>query len=325
MQPRINKSAVEFLKSYQLAVLGFGSQGQAQALNLRDSGNIPTIGLPAKGKSRHAAKAAGFQIKTPLKCIESADIISVLIPDHKHKEFFDSIPDKKLSGKSFIFAHGLSVAFGLVKLPPSCDVILVAPHGPGVRLRELYQSGKSFTAFYGIANDASGKAGQIAKAYAAAIGCPLSKLFKTSFREEAVGDIFGEQAVLCGGLVGLIESGFETLVHHGLSPESAYLECVYQLDLIVDLIKRYGPAGMFERISKTAAFGSLQNKDKLFDHQMANKMDALYRQIESGKFARSLLEENHKGMKNLKANLAKSKRSHLQQTHDKIYRKLFRQ
>jgi ketol-acid reductoisomerase len=318
MRPRIDKSAVNYLKSYGLAVLGYGSQGQAQALNLRDSGFIPIIGLPSRSKAKRAAKVAGFEIATPRKCIDSADIISVLIPDHKHKEFFDNIPNKILSGKTFIFAHGLSVAFGLVKLPSTCDVILVAPHGPGVRLRELYQTGKSFTAFWAVENDASGHALQIANAYASAIGCRPGGLFKSSFREEAVGDIFGEQAVLCGGLVGLIESGFDTLVRHGLSPESAYLECVYQLDLIIDLIKKHGPSGMFERISKTAAFGSLQNKDKLFDRRMAQKMEGFYNQIASGKFAKSLLAENRMGMKSLKAKLSQSKKSQLQKTHDKI-------
>jgi ketol-acid reductoisomerase len=322
MAREINKSTVKFLRRYKLAILGFGSQGQAQALNLRDSGIIPIIGLPIKSKSRPAAKTAGFEITPPQECIESADIISVLIPDHKHKEFFDGFPKKMLSGKSFIFAHGLSMAFKLIKLPASCDIILVAPHGPGVRLRELYQAGKSFTAFWGVENDVSGHAKQIAKAYAVAIGCQSTGLFKSSFREEAVGDIFGEQAVLCGGLVGLIETGFETLIHHGLSPESAYLECVYQLDLIVDLIKKYGPAGMFDRISKTAALGSLQNKGKLFDSQMAHEMEALYNDIESGKFARSLLAENRKGMKTFKANLAQSKKTKLQKTHDRIIRKL---
>ncbi|HBC46703.1 MAG TPA: ketol-acid reductoisomerase, partial [candidate division Zixibacteria bacterium] len=238
MKRKTNQSG-GLLKNYRLAILGFGSQGQAQALNLRDSGLTPTIGLPPKSKSRIAVRKAGFRVVTPWQAIDSADIISVLLPDHKHQEFFNKIGD--ISSKTFIFAHGLSVAFGLAKLPDTCDTILIAPHGPGLRIRELYQSGKTFTAFWAVNNDASGKARQIASAYAAAIGCPPKSLFKTSFRDEAIGDIFGEQAVLCGELVGLIESGFDTLVRHGLSPESAYLECVYQLDLIIDLIKKFGP------------------------------------------------------------------------------------
>jgi ketol-acid reductoisomerase len=314
------KSKGNLLKNYRLAILGFGSQGQAQALNLRDSGFAPIIGLTQKSKSRAIARRAGFKVVTPRKAIDNADIISVLLPDHKHKELFDKIGN--ISGKTFIFAHGLSVAFGLAKLPSSCDTILIAPHGPGLRLRELYQSGKTFTAFWAVNNDASGKAQQIANAYAAAIGCPPKNLFKTSFREEAIGDIFGEQAVLCGGLVGLIETGFDTLVRHGLSPESAYLECVYQLNLITDLIKKFGPAGMFEHISKTAAFGSLQSKGKLFDRDIARKMESLYREIESGRFAKSLMNENKKGMKSLKTKIRSAQKSHLQKAHDALARKL---
>ena len=317
---RKNNRSGALLRNYRLAILGFGSQGQAQALNLRDSDLTSIIGLPSKSKSRIAARKAGFKVVTPRQAIDSADIISVLLPDHKHKELFDKIGD--ISNKTFIFAHGLSVAFGLARLPDSCDTILIAPHGPGLRLRELYQSGKTFTAFWAVNNDSSGKARQIAKAYAAAIGCPPKNLFKTSFRDEAIGDIFGEQAVLCGGLVGLIETGFDTLIRHGLSSESAYLECVYQLDLIIDLIKKFGPAGMFERISKTAAFGSLENKGKLFDRDMAHKMELLYREIESGRFAKSLMNENKKGMKNLKAKIRAAQNSPLQKTHNSLAQKL---
>jgi ketol-acid reductoisomerase len=227
-----------------------------------------------------------------------------------------------LDGKALIFAHGLSVAFGLAKPPGTCDIILVAPHGPGIRIRELYSAGKPFTAFWGVANDASGRAAKIARAYAAAVGCPAKGLFATTFRDEAFGDIFGEQAVLCGGLVGLIETGFATLVNKGISPRDAYLECVHQLDLIVDLIKRHGPAGMFERISKTAAYGSLKNKDRLFDSSMRKKMNALYGEIENGKFARELLRENRAGMASLKRALAKERKSPLQKAHARLWKGL---
>ena len=207
------------------------------------------------------------------------------------------------------------MAFGLVKPSKTCDIILVAPHGPGIRIRELFLAGKPFTSFWAIQNDASGHASRIARAYAAAIGCPANNLFKTTFHDEAVGDIFGEQAVLCGGLAGLLEAGFETLVKKGLPPRDAYLECVYQLDLIVDLIKQHGPAGMFERISKTAAFGSLKSRTRLFDRQMRKKMSALYNDIESGEFARRLLLENRAGMANFERDLANYRKSLLQKTH----------
>ncbi len=310
------------LRNMRIAVIGYGSQGSAQAQNLRDSGIAPIIGLRSRSSSRARAKRDRFEIETPERAVAHADIIAVLAPDHEHKRLFDSLAPGALSGKALIFAHGLSVAFGLVKPPPDCDVILVAPHGPGLRLRELYQAHKPFTAFWAVHQDASGKAAQIGRAYAMAIGCPSKNLFPSSFREEAIGDIFGEQAVLCGGLVGLIEKGFDTLLRNGLSPENAYLECVYQLDLIIDLIKRHGPAGMFERISKTAAFGSLKNKDSLFGPDLRGRMQALYEQIEIGSFASDLMRESDGGMKSLRAMLDQSQKSLLQRTHESLARKL---
>jgi ketol-acid reductoisomerase len=317
-----NKPNINILKGRRIAIIGYGSQGQAQALNMRDSGYPPIIGLPTKSKSRKIARKDGFSIVSPHKAIFNSEIIIVLIPDHKHKELFEQISAKNITGKAFIFAHGLSVAFGLVKLPKTCDIILVAPHGPGIRIRELYQKGLQFTSFWAVENDVSGNANKIARAYATAIGCPPAGLFKSTFKDEAIGDIFGEQAVLCGGLVGLLESGFMTLVKNGLSAENAYLECVYQLDLIIGLIKEHGPAGMFERISKTAAFGSLKNKDVLFDRASIRRMQKLYDGVRSGRFAKSLMAENKKGMKNLAKMLKLMKNSPLQKTHEKLKPKL---
>lgn len=313
------ESLIRNLRKYNICVLGYGSQGRAQALNLRDSGIPPLIGLPSGSKSRKAARADGFAIATPERAVKRGDIIVLLIPDHKHKELFDGFRKPQiLSGKTLIFAHGLSIAFGLVKPPPDCDVILIAPHGPGLRLRENYITGEPFTAFRGIENDHSGKALQIARAYAAAIGCPAANLFPSTFMEEAVGDIFGEQAVLCGGLVGLMESGFDTLVKKGHSRRSAYLECIYQLDLLIDLVKQFGPAGMFERISKTAAFGSLKRKQFLFDSEFRRKMEALYDDIQKGGFAKTLTRENARGMTGFLRMLKASRESSLQKTHDSL-------
>jgi ketol-acid reductoisomerase len=316
-------SLIRYLKNRQTAIIGYGSQGHAQALNLRDSGIVPIIGLRANSKSKRAAISDGFKVLSPQKAISQSDIISILIPDYKHKEFFKNFtsPDL-LHGRALIFAHGMTVAFGLVSPPSGCDVILVAPHGPGVRIRELYQQGKTFTSFWAIKHDYSGDSTKIAKAYAAAIGSPPSCLFKSSFRDEAVGDIFGEQAVLCGGLVGLMQSGFDTLVSKGFSPETAYLECIYQLDLIVDLVKKYGPAGMLEKISVTAAFGSLQSRKVLFDKQMNNKMKKLYREIENGEFVKSLMKDETRGMRHFTKDLRLFKKSFLQKTHESLSRRL---
>ena len=311
------------MKSKSVAILGYGSQGRAQALNLRDSGILPIIGLPSASKSRKIASEDGFTATTPERAIRESEIIAILIPDHEHKELFEGFRKLQiLSGKALIFAHGLSIAFGLVKPPPDCDVILIAPHGPGLRLREDYLDGDSFTAFRAVENDHSGEALRIACAYAAAIGCPETNLFPSTFKEEAMGDIFGEQAVLCGGLVGLMESGFDTLVKNGHSEESAYLECIYQLDMLIDLVKQFGPAGMFERISKTAAFGSLKNKDFLFDSGFKQKMETLYDEIQKGRFAETLTGESDKGMSGLSKMLRTSRQSSLQRTHDLLSRKL---
>lgn len=316
------KANMRTIAGKKIAVLGFGSQGKAQALNLRDSGAAPLIGLPSKSKSRIKARDEGFLIATAKKAIKSSDIIAVLIPDHKHKELFDSLQGIDLSGKAFIFAHGLSVAFGLVKFSSYNDIIMVAPHGPGVRLRERYIAAEPFTAFIAVEQDNSGGAWQIAAEYANAIGCGEQNLFESTFRDEAVGDIFGEQAVLCGGLVGLLEAGFETLVDKGLSPQSAYLECVYQIDLIIDLIKRFGTAGMFERISKTAAFGSLRVKDKLFDQRFRAKMEDLYKEINSGKFVELLMKENRAEFAGFESMLAECRESTLDKAHKAFSRRL---
>ncbi len=321
---RITVTSRKILADKKIGVLGYGSQGSAQAKNLRDSGFTPVIGLPAESGSRKSAKKDRFEIFTPLKTIEKADIIAILIPDHKHKALFDSIAPSVLSSKTLVFAHGLSIHFGLVKPPSDCDVILAAPHGPGLRLREKYLAGEPFTAFVGIGNKSSRKASEIARAYAEAIGCPRKLQFESTFRDETIGDIFGEQAVLCGGLVGLMESGFETLVRKGLSEETAYLECIYQIDLIVDLIKKFGPAGMFERISATAAFGSLRKKEKLFGSDFRRKLNELYNEVESGNFARQLQKDSDSSMLEYKKLLSKSRSSNLQKAHEDLANKLRR-
>jgi ketol-acid reductoisomerase len=324
VKTKITIPSAKLLARNTIGILGFGSQGSAQASNLRDSGFTPVIGLPSGSKSRKAANRDRFEITAPLKAIELADIIAVLIPDHKHKALFDSVSPSVLTGKTLVFAHGLSIHFGLVKPPSDCDTVLVAPHGPGLRLREKYLAGEPFTAFVGIGNNASGKAAKTARAYAEAIGCPRKYQFESNFGDEAIGDIFGEQAVLCGGLVSLMESGFDTLVKKGLSEEAAYLECIYQIDLIVDLIKKFGPAGMFERISVTAAFGSLKEKNSLFDMDFKEKLENLYDEIQGGRFAAELERDSKNNMIRYKKLLTENRNSKLQNAHEELTRKLKR-
>ncbi len=272
-----------------IAVIGFGSQGRAIALNLQDSGFKVIVGLKTRSASRKKVLKAGLEAKTIKLAVESADIVCFAFPDHLHGRVFKkSIGPYLRESATLLFLHGTSYHFGLVKPAKVHDVIMIAPHAPGNAVREKFEGDRSISAFYAIEQNYSGKAMQTIKQIAAGIGFKSERLIKTTFHDEAVGDLFGEQAVLCGGLAGLIKSGFETLVEGGIKPDHAYLEVVYQLDLIVELIKRHGIEGMFRQISVAAKFGSLQTEGKLIDSSVKKRMKARLKSIESGKFAREL-------------------------------------
>ena len=309
-------TSLKYLKGKTISILGYGSQGRAQALNLRDSGLKVVIGLPRKSKDIKAALKDGFKVFRPHKAVQIGDIISVLAPDHKHKEVFEESIRKNLSpGKTLVFAHAYSIYFKLIKPPEYVDVVLVAPHGPGELVRKLFLEGKGVTSFIAVKQDDSGKALDKALAYAKGIGSTKAGAILTTFKDEAVGDLFGEQAVLCGGLAELLKSGFETLVESGLSPENAYLECVYQLDLIVELIKKYGIAGMFQRISQTAEYGSYVSGKKVINKK---QMKNILSEIINGNFARKWMKEYKSGMKNYKQ-MKKSWKNHLlQKTRERL-------
>ncbi len=284
------------LNNKKIAILGYGSQGRAQALNLRDSGLSPVIGLPRGSRSRVKANRDKFRVETPSVAVANADIIAVLVPDQVHGELFAKQINKALHpGQIFIFAHALSVHFKLVNQPKDVDFVLVAPHAPGLRMRERFVQGGNISAFIGNTEKSSSACLKVAAAYAKAIGCNHRALIISSFADEAIGDIFGEQAVLCGGLAGLIKAGYKTLVKSGIPPHNAYLECIYQLDLIVDLIKRYGIGGMYDRISFTARYGSKKAENKIINAQTKKAMNELLRNIKSGKFVRELILESKKG------------------------------
>jgi ketol-acid reductoisomerase len=280
----------EKAKKPLVAVIGYGSQGRAIALNLKDSGYPVTAGLRPGSKSRRLARNDGITDVCPVpKAVALADIVALAFPDHLHGRVFQrSIEPFLKPGTTLWFLHGLSVHFGLVKPPRHCDVILIAPHAPGLAVREGILSERSISCFYAVSQNPSQRAMRTAIALAAAVGIAKGNLLKTTFAAEAVGDIFGEQAVLCGGLAMLIKSGFETLVESGLKPENAWLEVAYQLDLIVDLIKRYGIEGMFSRISVTARYGSLTAGPKLIDQRAKTRMKQLLSDITSGRFAQRL-------------------------------------
>lgn len=277
-------------KKISVAVLGYGSQGRAVALNLRDSGYGVTIGLKSRSRSAKAARRDGFrQILTVAKAVAEADIVCFALPDHLHQRIYKKDIAKNLHSNSTLwFLHGFSVHFGLISPPAKCDVIMVAPHGPGVAVREKFLGDRSLSAFYAIHQDYSGAARRNIFALASAMGFKRSRLVRTTFEMEAVGDLFGEQAVLCGGLSELIVNGFEVLVEKGLPPENAYLEVAYQLDLIIGLIKNHGIEGMFDRISVTARYGSVMSGGRVVNQSVKKRMLRLYDEIESGAFARRL-------------------------------------
>ncbi|UCC43896.1 MAG: ketol-acid reductoisomerase [Candidatus Zixiibacteriota bacterium] len=285
----------------RVAVIGYGSQGRAVALNLRDSGYNVTVGLRQRSKSRQLAQDEGVRrIETVADAVRESEIVCFAFPDHLHHKVFERSIRKNLNEQAGLwFLHGLSVHFGLVTPPAAADVFLVAPHAPGNAVREKYLGDRSVSGFYAVANDASGRAWETARAMAERIGLRRGNLLKTTFEEEAVGDIFGEQAVLCGGLAALIKSGFETLVENGHAPEHAYLEVAHQLDLIVDLIKKHGVEGMFKRISVAARFGSFMAGQRIVDESVKKRMLGQYSEIKSGRFARKLSELSAKDIRAL--------------------------
>ncbi|HEX9751794.1 MAG TPA: ketol-acid reductoisomerase [candidate division Zixibacteria bacterium] len=280
------------LKGKRIAVLGYGAQGRAQALNLRDAGFAPIVGLPPRSGSRRAARRDRLAVVTPRDAVRNTDIIFVLAPDHLHGRLFtyDIRPNLR-TGQMLVFAHASSVHFGMVKPPKGVDVVLIAPLGPGKRLRELRGQRDGVGCFFAVYQNASRRARPIGLALARAVGCISAGAIETTFALEAVGDLFGEQAVLCGGLGALLQAGVETLVRTGHPPHAAYLECVYQIDLIVDLIKRDGLAGMYDAISPTAAYGAAVAGPEIISEGTRRAMRRLLREIESGRFFRQWVEK----------------------------------
>jgi ketol-acid reductoisomerase len=290
---------LKYLKEMPIVIIGYGSQGRAQALNLKDSGLQVIVGLNKKSKSIKIAKKDGFEVYFTEKAARLGQIISVLAPDHLHKEIYDDQIKRNLSpGKTLLFACGFSIYFKLVAPPKDVDVILVAPHAPGEVMRKFFLEKKGVPCFIAVEQNYSRKAKQKALAYAKAIGSTKAGVIQTTFQDESIGDLFGEQVVLCGGLTELLKAGFEVLVESGLPPENAYLECVHQLDFIVNTIKSHGIAGMFERISKTAEYGSYLSGKRVINDRVKNEMKKILKEIEDGSFAKKWIKEYEGGMKN---------------------------
>ena len=287
---------IEPLKGKKIAIIGYGSQGHAHALNLRDSGLDVVVGLPESSKSRAKAAAAGLTVLTPSEAAKAADVIMILVPDHLQSDIYeaDIAPNLK-AGKTLMFAHGFSIHFKAIVPPADIDVSMIAPKAPGHRVREVFTEGSGVPALVAIYQDASGKALENALAYATGLGCMRAGVIETTFREETESDLFGEQAVLCGGAAELIRAGFQTLVEAGYAPEIAYFECLHELKLIVDLIYEGGLSYMRYSISDTAEYGDYTRGPRIINDATRAEMKKILAEIQSGEFAKQWIAENKTG------------------------------
>ena len=292
---------LEFLNGKTVAVIGYGSQGHAHAQNLRDSGVKANIALHEGSKSKAKAEADGFEVYTVAEAAKIADLIMFLMPDHMQADIFKNqvMPNMKPEAK-LLFAHGFAVHFGQIVPPASHDVFMVAPKGPGHMVRAMYKEGKGVPCLIAIYQDASGKAKDFALAYASAIGGGRAGIIETTFREETETDLFGEQAVLCGGVTELMQQGFKTLVDAGYQPEMAYFECINEMKLIVDMIFEGGMSWMRYSISDTAKYGDMTAGPRVIGEESRKAMKQLLTEIQDGTFARDWILENQTGRPRMK-------------------------
>ncbi len=293
----------DYLKGKTVAVIGYGSQGRAQALNLHDSGIDVIVGLYEGSKSIELAKKDGLKVENVAEAAKKADIIQILIPDEVQSRVYyeDGIKDNLQPGNVLMFSHGFSIHFGQIVPPKNVDVIMVAPKSPGQMLREVYIEGKGVPNLIAVFQDYSEKAKGIALAYSWAIGGTRAGVIETSFKEETETDLFGEQAVLCGGVTALIQAGYETLVDAGYQPEIAYFECLHELKLIVDLIYKGGITYMRDCVSNTAEYGDLKSGKRIINDNTRKEMKNILNEIQNGEFAKDWLIENQIGRPHFKA------------------------
>jgi ketol-acid reductoisomerase len=298
------------LKGKVIAILGYGSQGHAQAQNLRDSGYNVVIGLDPQRPSAKQARADGLLVLSPAEAAERADWIQILTPDETQGDFYESAVKPALRpGKILGVSHGFSIHFKTIVPPKDVDVVMIAPKSPGHLLRRIYSEGRGVPSLLAIHQDASGRAREYALCYAHGIGSTRAGVLQTTFKEETESDLFGEQAVLCGGLTSLIKKGFETLVEAGYQPEVAYFECLHEMKLIVDLIYEGGLARMRYSISNTAEYGDLTRGPQVVADSTRTAMKEILARIQDGSFAREWIEENKKGGRNFAA-LRESEKRH---------------
>lgn len=283
------------LAGKRVAILGFGNQGRAQSLNLKDSGIDVVVGLRGASGSTRAAEEAGLEIALVEEAVGSADVVMFLAPDEAIPGIYKEVESRIRYGGAIGFSHGLAIHFGLIRPRHDLDVFLVAPKGPGTALRSLYERGKGMVALWSVAQDSSGNARDVALAYGKAIGCARAGLIASSFAEECEADLFNEGAVVWGAVPEILQAGFETLVEAGVSPEVAFLECVGELKLIAELIEQRGIAGMREAISNTAELGAVLGGPRVVDDHVRQKMREVLDEVRSGRFAEALRQEAEAG------------------------------
>jgi ketol-acid reductoisomerase len=303
------------LEGKRIAVIGFGNQGRAQALNLNDSGMDVVVGLRPGSLSAALAETVGLKCQLIEEAVAGADVVMLLVPDEKMAKLYAAIEPGLRQATALGFSHGLAVHFGLIKPREDLDVFLVAPKGPGTALRALYKDGKGMIALWAVAQDSPGTARDLALAYGRAIGCGRVGLIASSFAEEAEADLFNEQAVVWGGVPELLMAGIETLIEAGVAPEVAYLECVGELKLIADLIESRGIAGMREATSNTAELSALLGGRRVIDDGVRQRMAEILREIREGRFARELAAEEAGAYPRLTEARAKAREAPFEQSY----------
>lgn len=310
---------LSFLQSKTAAVIGFGSQGHAHALNLHESGVKVIVGLYPGSKSAAVAQEKGLEVFSTAEAVQKADVIMVAVPDMKQADVYNNdILPHLTKGKTLLFSHGLAVHFGLIELHPDIDVIMVAPKGPGHMVRRLYVEGKGMPALIAVAQDKSKKAKKTALAWAAGIGSTRAGVIQTTFKEETETDLFGEQAVLCGGAAALVQAGYETLVEAGYQPEMAYFECLHELKLICDLMYDSGISGMRFSISETAKYGDLTRGPRIINARTKAEMKKILKEIQTGKFTKEWVAEYKGGLKNYNALLKAGEKHPIEKTGQRL-------
>ncbi|MGF1510247.1 MAG: ketol-acid reductoisomerase [Myxococcota bacterium] len=304
--------STDFIRDRTVAIIGYGNQGHAHALNLRDSGVTVLVGARAGGVSRERAVQAGFQVADAAEVANDADVVMLLVPDEEMPEVFSRIEPTLRPGHALAFGHGFAIRFGTVQPPKHVDVIMAAPVGPGHLLRSRFVAGGGIPVVIAVHQNVTQRAWPLARSYAAALGGGRAGVLETTFREECETDLFGEQAVIVGGVRALMEAGFETLVDAGYPEELAYFECVHQMKLLVDLVHAHGIAGMRERISRTAAFGELTRGDRVIDGHVRHRMKQILDDIRSGRFADNWTAEHDAGQPELRRSVEAKRRSRLE-------------